>query len=579
VDLFARVAGLDDITAAQHAVVTNVVELCGLLPLAIRISASLLHSRPHWTLETMRDRLLDERGRLRQLESGDVNVSAAFAISYHDLDAEARRVFRVLGLFPGRDFGAAAIAALANRPLAVVEDLLDELFAANLVLASEPDRFGLHDLLRQFAVEAAQREESPSSRERARTRLLTWYRYMAYSAVIAVYQTQPLLPEPPAVPSTEVITFVDAAQGSVWGTTEHRNVLQVVKDGLRHGLVTEAWQVVAAFDRFFESSQHQDEQIAIISSLLPLLRESGHAVAEATLLRQLGIALVMTARSDEGIAAFTRGRDIWRELGEHAKEAAATDNLGITYYRTGRYEQALRLHREAIALARRVDALQEEATAAMNCANTLDSLGDIDEAIVHAEHARELFSRTGAWHSRVMATNNLGYLRRRIGDHFSALALHQEVLAQYQRANVLDSSVSAHINVGDDYRILGRLDDARRHHEEAVGLSRSDGDQTRVAAALRSLGLTQTACGDHREAAENLHEAMRIAERHEDPLSLAEACCGLGDVLTELGETARARHHWHRAAELFSTMDMPEAEEVRRRLTAHESDAARDATL
>jgi hypothetical protein len=55
--------------------------------------------------------------RLDQLSAGDLKIATAFGLSYDQLAAPARRVFRRLALVPGRDFDAALAAVLGGASI------------------------------------------------------------------------------------------------------------------------------------------------------------------------------------------------------------------------------------------------------------------------------------------------------------------------------------------------------------------------------------------------------------------------------------------------------------------------------
>ncbi|MGW4958935.1 BTAD domain-containing putative transcriptional regulator [Nonomuraea sp. NPDC004186] len=102
-ELFERIVG--ERAGHEPEAVREVLQLCGHLPLAIRISAARLQHRPRWTVSYLAGRLRDHR---RLLDG----VSAAFTLSYEQLDEAEQRMFRLLGLAPGRDIDACGAAAL-----------------------------------------------------------------------------------------------------------------------------------------------------------------------------------------------------------------------------------------------------------------------------------------------------------------------------------------------------------------------------------------------------------------------------------------------------------------------------------
>src|SRR5262249_6484380 len=151
-----------------------VSELCGNLPLALRIAGSRLLSRPAWTVRYMASRLADARRRLANLTAGDLAVSAAFRLSYDQLDDQGRRLFRRLSLVAGDDAGAALAAVLAGCAPAEAEDSVEELADLGLLQPAADGRYRFHDLVRLFATERLEDEDLPAGRQAAADRMSRW---------------------------------------------------------------------------------------------------------------------------------------------------------------------------------------------------------------------------------------------------------------------------------------------------------------------------------------------------------------------------------------------------------------------
>lgn len=86
----------------------QLAQLCGGLPLAVRIIGNRLASRPGWSAVELAARMSDEERRLDQFKAGDLKIANAFGMSYEQLAVPARRVFRRLSVVPGRDFDASS---------------------------------------------------------------------------------------------------------------------------------------------------------------------------------------------------------------------------------------------------------------------------------------------------------------------------------------------------------------------------------------------------------------------------------------------------------------------------------------
>jgi hypothetical protein len=165
--------------AADPTAVAEVARLCGRLPLALRIAGQVLATHPTWPVVRLAQLLASERDRLARLGAGDLQVRAAFEVSYQELAEQDARLFRLLGLHPGPDFTATAAAALAGTEGESAESALGRLANAHLVTEDTVGRFALHDLLRLFARSTCQQADTCDDRSAAETRLVRYYENLA----------------------------------------------------------------------------------------------------------------------------------------------------------------------------------------------------------------------------------------------------------------------------------------------------------------------------------------------------------------------------------------------------------------
>ena len=115
--LLARLAGRPDLSPGD-AGVGEITRLCGYLPLAIGMLGRQLAHHPAWTTAGLAADLAAAKDRLELMTAENLSVAAAFGLSYQDLTAGQRRLFRRLGLHPGPDIDAYAAAALDGTSLA-----------------------------------------------------------------------------------------------------------------------------------------------------------------------------------------------------------------------------------------------------------------------------------------------------------------------------------------------------------------------------------------------------------------------------------------------------------------------------
>ncbi|MER7894507.1 BTAD domain-containing putative transcriptional regulator [Micromonospora sp. NPDC094482] len=174
--LLERIVGAERIVAEPEAV-ASLIEMCAGLPLALRIVGARIAARPHRPIARLADRMRDQRGRLDEMAADGLAVRASVAVSYQTLDPPARRAFCLLGFIGATDVSAWLAAELLDDSLDTVEELLEQLADARLVTArpeptSQVLRYQMHDLVRLFAHERAEHEQSESALRAAAARAL-----------------------------------------------------------------------------------------------------------------------------------------------------------------------------------------------------------------------------------------------------------------------------------------------------------------------------------------------------------------------------------------------------------------------
>jgi hypothetical protein len=150
----ARLGRDDDRVAREPGPARRLAALCGRLPLALQIAASLLAAEPRRPIAGLADDLADERNRLTVLGSDDRRrrgVRAVIELSYRSLPADHRRLLRLLSANPQRrldeygrpqqlrgtpayqDISTEAAAVLAGRTPDLVRPALAALARAHLL--------------------------------------------------------------------------------------------------------------------------------------------------------------------------------------------------------------------------------------------------------------------------------------------------------------------------------------------------------------------------------------------------------------------------------------------------------------
>lgn len=134
--------------AGELEKVNEMVALCGRLPLAIALLASLFTRHQSWAMD---DLIGETKAKLLTVRAENRTVAAAFHLSYRYLTARQQRFFRHLSLHPGPDIDAYAAAALTGLPFAEASELLDGLYSDRLLAEPVPRRYRIHNLIHEYA--------------------------------------------------------------------------------------------------------------------------------------------------------------------------------------------------------------------------------------------------------------------------------------------------------------------------------------------------------------------------------------------------------------------------------------------
>jgi hypothetical protein len=264
VDLLGRLAGQARIEAEPTAAAA-VVHQCGQLPLALRIAGAKLASRPAWTLDELVQRLADERNRLRELAIGDLAVRPSFQLSYHGLNAVQARTFRLLGLVDVPSFTPEMVGALIETRTETAEESLEELLDAQLLEQTSSGRYHFHDLLRLYARECAEAEESAMARRASVVRALRFY------LLTAEYFSYLLLSTGVRHAGNSAKELQDRREAISWFEAE-RSVLvaatgQATDLGKDSEVASFAWRLANALTPFFDNRKYMMDWQAVSPGL------------------------------------------------------------------------------------------------------------------------------------------------------------------------------------------------------------------------------------------------------------------------------------------------------------------------
>ncbi|MBZ4015191.1 tetratricopeptide repeat protein, partial [Streptomyces purpurogeneiscleroticus] len=511
VDLISRVSGHGRVPADSPAA-RRLAELCGQLPLALRVVAARLAARRALTVEALVELLDGQDGRLDHLEYDDLSVRRSLAVAHDALvaserpaDRDAALALRRMGALDLPEYETALTARLMDAGTRRTCAALDRLVDVALLEEVAFGRYAPHDLVRDFARELAAQHEDAAEREAAERRGLEWF------AARAAQSVRVLLPSSPfqtlrlaGEPKEAAAPFADAEEAFRWGDRE----LAVMS-----GLVA----------RHVRTEYGRDAAVTLVRMLAPYLQRRG--------------------RTQELANLSDLARSGARESGDAGAEVVAMSDLASAYYMSGRYEKALVLIDDAIARWRKLGDDEWLQRVLSSRGLLLYVLGRPEESAAAQEEALAYAHRLGDDHAVAVCLSHLGNLYE-LTDARKAIEYHRSSLETGVRLNSARLQQTARCNIGCAYLTLGEPEAAVGQFEEALRSLEDSTDwhtvsETRLGLirALRTLARAE-------RAARECETLLDLAELRGDAYTAGKARYEYGHVLRTLGRAAESDEQW-----------------------------------
>jgi tetratricopeptide (TPR) repeat protein/transcriptional regulator with XRE-family HTH domain len=538
----------------EDRILGQIAELCGYLPLALRIAAALLHHRPMWTAKHLADLLQDHTQRVARLADGERDLGVVFGLSYDHLADTRQGLFRDLGLVPGPDVDAYAIAALVDADLATASLMLEDLVDHNLLLQPAAGRYQLHDLLRAHA-RALSRADSAGHRTAALDRLLDYYQHVANRADAIMTPYPRPAPEGP-VPAHQP-RLADHEAALAWLRRERANLLAA----LEH---------VAAGD-------HPDRRTVLLThGLATLVVTDGpwtdaialHAAA-ATAAQRLGdrsgLAYALFHQADlrmlacdysAAVDAVREALDLCQALDDQRGQANALTYLGYIRTMTGDHPGAAADLTEALRAYRGIGDQLGQANALIRLARVQISIGDHTAALANLEEGLLLCEDLDDRRGQAYALCNIAEIKLSTRDYPGvAEDLHQAVRLFGDLGDHNGRGI-AHGYLGQLATQMGDYSTAIRHLEAAIEVYRQTGARGNEAWALNHYAASIAASGDHHRALSLYESALRLSQEVQHPDDEAHALEGIGEHHLHTGDVENGITYLNLALDIYQRLTM-----------------------
>ncbi|WIV52886.1 ATP-binding protein [Amycolatopsis nalaikhensis] len=457
VELLTRAVGQPRV-ADQRQDVVELVRLCGRLPIALRVAGARLASRPRWSVARVVAELSDERSRLKRLSAdGDTLVATTFDWSYQALPEHVARLYRLMSVCPGPDFGTEAVAAVGQSTLDQAVEAVQVLVDASLLEELELDRYRFHDLVRLHG-----RAQPDQERYEVLPRIGQWFlREMTRANMVVIplrWRVSPVAEQLQGKPAR----FASGAAALQWLAGELPNVLAVLEDAVADHHDELAWQLCEALWELMLYRKLYPEWLRSHELGIVAAQRCGNRVAESRLRHQLGRAHLDLGQLEPAQEQTRRAVELAREANDVRNESAALQQLGMVSQARGDIDAAVALFAASLRLEQELGIDRGVALRHRRIGLALLQAGRDIDAARHLEAAAQLFTDIGDEKSEAQVALGLARIDARSGRPEVALRR----LNQARR--VLGGSGSA-VYEADVLMALAEVAEGDRERETARG--------------------------------------------------------------------------------------------------------------
>jgi DNA-binding SARP family transcriptional activator len=451
----------------------RIAQLCGHLPLALRIAGARLTASPQWTSEDLIGELANERTRLAALDvdgvdGSDTSVRAALDVSFRGLPAEVADTFRALGVLTCPSFGPHLVAAVSGTDVVDARRRLRALAAHHLLTETRRDSFAAHDLVRLYARDLAEGELSSVDQEEVLGRAVRFCLAAADRARRGLLRVVDGLDFTRTLRSGQAPVFDGTTASLAWFADEWPNLLSVLAQASEAGRHDEVWRLARVMHTYRLARPFWDDWLALVETGLAAAELSGDRLAQFWMFISRCAVRVVFEVSEGILDDAEAAGAIARELGNERLLITATIHVGCALAQERRYDEAIAHQRRAMTEAARIREEGLHTQALHNCAWAESQAGRYAEAIAHQRSALEIDQRLGDDSYVVEGLTNLAEMCLGIGDLVEAERWARRAIKLSRSREFVLQEGTARLFLARTLRAGGDVDAARAELELVV---------------------------------------------------------------------------------------------------------------
>ena len=396
----------------------RIAELCGRLPLALRLAGARLAAEAQWSADELVRELADERTRLSALEvaGSDTSVHAALDVSYRGLAPELATTLRSIGVLNVYSVGPCHVAALCAIDVPTARKRLRILAAQHLLTETRRDVFTAHDLVRLYVRDVALEALTPSDRDAVVAASLRFYLAagdIARRRLLRIVDPLDFADMVSAV-ALPILDTTDAA--TEWFECEWDNMMTTLEHGLATGRYEQVWQLARVAHTYRVVHPWWDQWNRLIELGLRAADRAESPTGQYWLRLSSCSAGLLFNLPERSRVDGEQALRLATELDEDRLVISATIHLGCALQMCGQLAASVETLHRALEDTQRLGDPSLHGQTLNNCAEAEKHAGRIDDAIAHQTEALEIDRTLGDEGYIVVSLNNLAELYLAAGD-------------------------------------------------------------------------------------------------------------------------------------------------------------------
>jgi tetratricopeptide (TPR) repeat protein len=512
----------------------RIAELCGNLPIALRLAGSYLQIHVDWSVDEYIADLADKAKRLQSLhlEGADVNVIVSFEQSYQQLSDEEKHYWSMLSIFPV-SFKRDALANVWNLDDGIARKLAGKLHQYSLLeYDSVTNRYRLHDLLADFASTKLTTEDKLS----AQLNYFRHYRDVWHASEVLYMKGANNALQGQLLFDAEFPHIEWAYEWSIKNISTNYEVSAILKE-------------IPDYISLARIRIHPRKQIDWFQTAVVAARELDDLSNQTKLLGNIGAAYGQLSEWNKAIEYFEKAIPIAREIGDKQREGFWSGNLGSTYGNLGDWRKGIEYFEQALKIAREFGDLRREGMWLGNIGAAYKNLGEGYKSIEYSEKALAIARKIGDKQGEGIWLNNIAFAYKNLGDQRKSIEYSEQALAIAQKIGDKQGEGIALGGIAQAYLTFGMRQKSIEYYEQAMEIASKIGDRHYEGFWLGSLGAVYSEMGEWKKSITYFGQAYEIAHEIGDLQSTSTWLGDIGEAYINLGKWQKSLGYTEQALE------------------------------